>query len=107
MKQDKVIFTPRYAVNLFIVYELDTRKNNLNINFTPGNCLFVAVKLNKNSDPNKYGYNGYGIVFASRLDFLINDEFAKDVIIFGVHSSSAHTNNREKKILVLGESPAQ
>ena len=33
LKQDKVTFTPRNVVNLFIVYELDTCSQDLNIDF--------------------------------------------------------------------------
>ena len=50
-------------VNLYISYELDTCCRNLNTDFKLGDCLFDAVKLNKNSDPDKYRYNGYGIGF--------------------------------------------
>ena len=33
------------------IYELDTWSNGLNCEFAVGNCLFGAVKLPKNSDP--------------------------------------------------------
>ena len=33
------------------IYELDTWSNGLNGEFAVGNCLFGAVKLTKNSDP--------------------------------------------------------
>ena len=61
--------------------------------------------MTKNSHPNKYGYNGYGIGFGSRSQFsLPNGEWCKNVI-FGVdNSSSVHANNR-KNILVLGNGP--
>ena len=41
-------------VNLFVVYELDTWPRDLNIKFTIGECLFGAVKLTKNTNPDKY-----------------------------------------------------
>ena len=50
-------------VNLCISYILHTCSRDLNVDFTLGNCLFVAVKLTKNADPDKYWYNGYGIGF--------------------------------------------
>ena len=48
-------------VNLYITYKLDGWPQGLNTNFTLGNCLFGAVKLIKNADPDKYKYGGYGI----------------------------------------------
>ena len=33
------------------------------------NCLFEFVKVSKNSDPDKYKYNGYGIGYYSHSDF--------------------------------------
>ena len=62
------------------------------------------MKLNKNADPNKYGYSGYSTGSDTRSNFLINGEGAKNVILFGVENSfSMHTNNRKKNILALGE----
>ena len=62
------------------------------------------MKLNKNADPNKYGYSGYSTGSDARSNFLINVERAKNVVLFGVDNSfSMHTNNREKNILALGE----
>ena len=41
-------------------------------------------------------------------DFSINGKFGKNVIIFGVeNSSSMHTDNRKKDILVLDEGSSQ
>ena len=45
------------------------KKKNLKTDFTLGNCLFGAVKLTKNSDPDKYKYRGYSIGFDSHLQF--------------------------------------
>ena len=41
----------------------------LNAKFTLKYCLFEAVKLNKNTNPNKYSYSGYGVGFDSRSLF--------------------------------------
>ena len=54
LKQDKEPFTRINVVNLFIVYELDTWPRDLNAKFAQGDCLFGAVTLTKNADPNKY-----------------------------------------------------
>ena len=61
------------VVNLYITYKLDIWPKNLNIDFTTGNCLFGAVKLTKNADPDKYKYTGYGIGFHSRSRFSWTD----------------------------------
>ena len=92
-------------VNLFIVYESDTWLQDLNAEFALKNCLFGNVKITKNADPDKYSYSGYGIGFDSHSIFSIpNFHWGKNVIIFGVGmSSSVHTDNKGKDILILGK----
>ena len=63
LKQDKSPFTPNIVVKLYIVYELNIWSQGLNDEFTLKNCLFGAVKLTKNANPNKHSYSGYGIGF--------------------------------------------
>ena len=88
LKQDKVTVTPRYVVNLFIVYELDTLPNYLNPDFTLKECFFGAVKLTKNADQDKYRYSAYGIFFDfCSLLSLLNYDWDKNAIIFGVDIS--------------------
>ena len=42
----------------------------------------------------KYVHGGYGIAFHVESLWSLNDDFARNVIIFGVdYSSSSHTNN--------------
>ena len=108
----KTIYSTFYSgniVNLFIVYELDTCSRDLNAGFTLKDCLFGAVKLTKNADPDKCFYSGYGIGFDFRSCFLIpNFNWGKNVSIFGVeNSSSTQTDNRKKDILVIGEGTTQ
>ena len=64
--QDKVTFTQRNVIYLFIVYVLDTWSKELNANFTLKDFFFGAVKLTKNIDPDKYYHFGYGIGIDSR-----------------------------------------
>ena len=65
--------------------------------------MFGAVKLTKNSDIDKYKYSGYGIGFDSKGSFLHSNGLGRNAIIFGaVISSSTHTNNETRNILVLG-----
>ena len=109
LKQDKVTFTPRNVVNLSTVYELDAWSKELNIDFTLKDCLFGAIKLSKNADPDKYSYSGYGIEFdPCSLFSLQNFDWVKNTIILGVgNSSSVHIDTKKKDVLVLGEGPTQ
>ena len=109
LKQDKVTFTPRNVVNLSTVYELDAWSKELNIDFTLKDCLFGAIKLSKNADPDKYSYSGYGIEFdPCSLFSLQNFDWVKNTIILGVgNSSPVHINTKKKDVLVLGEGPTQ
>ena len=99
------IFVPIKVINLYISYTLGEQLRNSSINFTLNNCLFASLKLTKNPDLDKYKYNGYGIGFDSRSEFLFTDEsYWKNVIIFGADMiSSVHVDNKGKDILILGE----
>ena len=85
-------------IKLYISYILDQWSRDLNTDLTLNNCLFGSVKLTKNADPDKHKYNGYGIGFDSRLEFLLSDgSVGKNVINFGAHmSSSVHFDNKIK-----------
>ena len=104
-----MFFLHKNVVNSYVSYELDTWSRDLNTDFTLGNCLFGAVKLTKNADPDNYKYSSYGIGFDSCSRFSWTDgRWGKNVIIFGVdNSSSVHINGKNKNILVLGERPTQ
>ena len=46
----------------------------------------------------------YGIAFDWKDEWNFGNDFARNVIIFGVdNSSSYHTDNRKKNLLILGE----
>ena len=77
--------------------------------FTLGDSLSGSVKLTKNADLDKYKYTGYDLGFDSRSEFLFKDgSFGKNVMIFATDmSSSMHSNNKGKDIIVLGEGPTQ
>ena len=75
------------------------------LNLVLKNCLFGALKLIKNANPNKYSYSGYkiGLYFRS-LFSMLNFDWGKIAIIFGVDmSSSVHADNKKKDILILGK----
>ena len=70
--------------------------------------MFGAVKLTKNPDIDNYKYSGYGIEFDRKGKFSFGNRFGRNVIIFGADmSSSIHTHNKKKYILILGEGPTQ
>ena len=55
----------------------------------------------KNSDKEKYVYSGYGIAFDGKCSW---SYYAKNVIIFGIDSSSSsHADNQKNDFLVLDE----
>ena len=70
MKQQKVTFAHNNAVSLIIICELNTWSKNLSTKFTLGGCMFGAVKLTKNTQLEKYGYNDYGIDLIHVHNFL-------------------------------------
>ena len=67
------------------------------------NFLFGATK---NSDKEKHVYCGCGITFDSAGSWNFDNDFARNVIMFGVdNSSSSHPDNRKNNFLLLGGSP--
>ena len=104
LKQKSATYTPPNRTNFFIVYELGTWSQDLNSNFTLRDCLFRGVKLASNAHPDKYLYRGYGIGFNSHSELSLPDgSVDKNFIIFGVNmSSSTHSDNKKKDILILG-----
>ena len=91
------LFFIKKAVNLYISHKLDKLVKDLNTGFSLGNCLFGAVKLTKNADPDKYKYSGYSIGFNSRSRFSWRDGIEGNiVIIFGFDNSSfRHIDGRK------------
>ena len=63
-------------VNVYIIYDLVSWQRNPTNNFKFKNCLFGATNIVKNSDKEKYVYNGYGITFDSGVSWRYNDDFA-------------------------------
>ena len=73
-------------------------------NLTLKNCLFGATNTVRNSDRENYVYSVYGIAFDGKSAWSFSDDFARNVIIFGVdNSSSSHTDNLKNDFLILGE----
>ena len=88
------------------IYDLAARPRNLTNNFKFKNLLFGPTNIVKNSDKEKYIYSGCGITFDSEGSWSIDNDTARNVIIFGVNSSSSqHTDNRKNNFLILGLGP--
>ena len=91
-------------VNVYIVYDLDDSSRNATNNFKFKNCLFGATNVIKNSDKEKYVYSGYRITFDSGGSWSFDNNFARNVIIFGVDNSSpSHSDDRKSNFLILGK----
>ena len=70
--------------------------------------MFGAISLTKHVDIDQNKYSGYGIGFDRKGEFSFDNEFGRNVIIFGVDmSSSVHGDNKKKDILILAETPTQ
>ena len=93
-------------VNVCIDYNLVVWSKNLTSNFRFKNCLFRPTSAVKTSDKENYIYRGYGITFGSAGSWSFEDNFARNVIIFGAdNSSSPHSDNRKNNFLILGQGP--
>ena len=104
VKQNSVSSIHRNAANLYISYELDTWSRELNTDFTLGSCFFGAVKLAKNTDPDKCGYSGYGNEFEACSQFLLSDGSWGNRCWYEL---SVHVDNKNNNILVLVEGTTQ
>ena len=106
-QSNKLLYTHRKIVNIYIVYELGASTSHSS-DPTTKNYLFGAVTLTKNADIEKYRYSGYGIGFDRRSSFSFpSGGFGQNVLIFGADmSSSIHIYNK-KDVLVLGRRPTQ
>ena len=76
------ISIPKKVINLYISYALPPQLKNLNKTFTLRNCLFVSVKLTKNSHVDTYKYTGFGIGFDSRSEFHLQMEAMEIMSLF-------------------------
>ena len=90
-------------VNVYIVYDLEAWPKIMLRNVTLKN-LFGATNIIRNSDKEKYVYSGYVIAFDGKGDWSFGNDYARNVITFGVdNSSSSHADNLKNNFLILGE----
>ena len=91
-------------VNVYIVYDLDAWQKIPLRNSTLRNCLFGAADTVKNSNKEKYVCSGYGIGFDGKGKWSFGNDYARNVIVFGVdNSSSSHNDNLKNNFLIFGE----
>ena len=82
-----------FIISLYKVYQLNNCLRNPTNNFPPKNCSFGTVKLIRNIIKNKFTYNGQGIEFDKTGSWSVYNDYARNVVIFGVdNSSSSHTD---------------
>ena len=102
-QSNKISYTHKKIVNIYIVYEINKKDNTIISDPTLRNCLFGAVTLTKNAGIDKYGYSGYGIEFDRKGEFSFSGGgYGQNVLIFGVDmSSSIHIDNNKKRYISL------
>ena len=67
-------------------------------------CLFGSVKLVRNPVKYKFIYSGKKIVFVGESLWSLDNDFFRNVVIFGAdNTSSSHTKNKKDKL--SGEEP--
>ena len=59
-----------------------------------------TVKLLRNAIKSKFTYNGQGIALDEKGSWSFDNDFSRNDVIFGVFSSSSHTNNKKNNFLV-------
>ena len=66
--------------------------------------MFGPTNIVKTSEKENYVCSGYGIIFDNADSRSFDNDFARNVIIFGVYkSSSSHSDNRKNNFSILGE----
>ena len=84
-------------VNVYIAYDLDAWPKVMLRNFTLKKCFFAATNTVKDIDKEKFVYGRYGIAFDGKGEWRHGNDYARNVIDFGVdNSSSSHTDNPKK-----------
>ena len=66
--------------------------------------MFGTINIAKSCDKEKHVCSGYRIAFDGKGEWNFNNDYARNVIVFGVdNSSSPHTNNLKNTFLILGQ----
>ena len=93
-------------INAYIVYYLYDWPEVSFRNFTLKNYLFRATNIIKNNDKEKYVYSGYGTAYDAKGKWSFGNDYARNIVIFGVvNSSSSHADNPKNDLIILGNGP--
>ena len=66
--------------------------------------MLGATGIIKNSDKETYLYSGYGTALNGKGEWSFGNDYARNVVIFGVDiSSSSHTDNQKNEFSILDE----
>ena len=92
---------------------LKTKVNNLEKKIPEATTLICINHYNTDKQNlkqkllmKKWVYSGYGVICDSADLWDFDNDFSRNVVIFGDdNSSSSHTDNRNNNILVLGKGP--
>ena len=76
-----------------MIYELNNWPRNPTNNFPLKNCVYGTIKLVRNRIKSEFIYNGQGIALDGDGSWSFGNDFARNVVIFGVdNSSSSHAS---------------
>ena len=66
--------------------------------------MFGATNIVKNNHKEKYLYTDYGIAFDGKGEWSFDNDYARNVIIFGVdNTSSSYADNLRNNFLILND----
>ena len=83
----------------YIACDLDTWSKNPVNNFKLNNLVIGATNIVENSDKEEWVYSGYRIAFEGAGSWSFDNDFDRNVIIFGVDNiSSSYSDNRKNHI---------
>ena len=107
LKQSKITYIHAAIVNMYIVYKLSSNLNNFDLVLE--NCLLGAVKLTKMLILISTNIHDMVLdLMHVEVFFFPSSGQSENVIIFGADtSSSVHTNNEKKDLLILGKGITQ
>ena len=93
-------------INVYIAYDLRAWLKDPTNKFKFRNYLFGKTNIVKNIDKKQYLYSGYRIIFDTVDSWSFGNDYARNVMIFGVDNNSlSHSDNCKNNVSILGEGP--
>ena len=106
MEKSYSLLYSSFILDLCIVYELNNGPHASTNNFPGEFFISGRVKLVRKAIKSKFMYHGSGIAFDGSDLWNLDNNFGRNVVIFGAgNSSSSHTDNRKNNVIVLGQGP--